>query len=154
MSIAEELKITLCYQGLANAVDCDVVNMENFHRGAFVITHTGANDTDLVLALYESDDVSKSNTAAITTACPFYLDIDAGTSSDTLVRQTDAYAKTIDPATENGVVAVFEIDPAILSDGYPCVYVSDSGGHASNYCTIHFIGEPRHRSASLPSAIA
>jgi len=151
--IAETTKITLCYQGVANAVDCDVINMSDFHSGAFGIIHTGANDTDLVLALYESDDVSKSATAAITTACPFYLDIDAGTSSDTLVAQTSAYAKTIDPATEDGVVAVFEIDPTILSSGYPCVYVSDSGGHASNYCTILFLGEPRHKSSSLPSAI-
>jgi len=154
MSIAEEIKVSLLYQGLANAVDCDVVNMEGFHRGAFVIIHTGANDTDLVLALYESTNVAKGATSAITTAMPYYLDADAGTTSDTLVRQTDAYAKTIDPATEDGVVAVFEVDPSILSDGYKCAYVSDSGGNAGNYCTILFMGEPRYKSDSLPTAIA
>jgi hypothetical protein len=151
---SENVKITLCYQGLANAVACDVINMEQFLHGAFVVVHTGANDTDLTLSLYEATDVAAGTNAAITTAVPFYLDSDAGTSSDTLVKQTAAYSKAIDPATMNGVVMVFEVDPAILSDGYPCVYLADSGGNSGNYCTILFIGEPRYKGATLPTAIA
>jgi len=154
MIFSDEVKITKCYQGAANAVDCDIINMENFTHGAFVVVHTGAADTDLVLSLYESDDVAGSTTAAITTAVPLYADTDMGTTSDTLVAQTSDYDYTINTGEAPNQMVVFEIDPAILSDGYPCVYVSDSGGNASNTCTILFMGVPRYKGDSLPTAIA
>lgn len=152
-SFPSNYKTVLLYQGAANAVSCDVVSMKNFHRGWFLVTHTGANDTDLVLSLYQATDVAAGTNAAVTTTQPNWLDADAGTTSDVLVAQTAAYTKTIDPATENGVVWVLEVDPAILTAGYDCVYLGDSGGHANNICTIHFIGEPRYKQASLPAAI-
>lgn len=152
-SLPEELKVVLCYQGAANAVACDVVSMKNFHKGWFKVVHTGANDTDLILSLYEATNVAAGTNAAVTTACPNWLDADAGTTSDVLAAQTDAYTITIDPATQNGVVWIIEVDPAILSDGYDCVYLGDSGGHASNICTIEFWGVPRYAQASLPAAI-
>ncbi|MBU0492233.1 MAG: hypothetical protein KKB13_10340 [Chloroflexi bacterium] len=153
MSFAQTHKVVLCYQGAANAVACDVVSMKHFAKGTFLVTHTGANDTDLVLSLYEATDVAAGTNAAVTTACPVWLDADAGTTSDVVALGTAAYTKTIDPATENGVVWMIEVDPSILSSGYDCVYLSDSGGHGSNVCTILFIGEPRYAGATLPAAI-
>lgn len=152
-SLAEELKIVACYQGAANAVACDVVSMKNFHKGWFVVYHTGANDTDLALSLYEATDVAAGTNAAVTTACPNWLDADAGTTSDQLAAQTDAYSLTIDPATQNAVLWVLEVDPAILSAGYDCVYLADANGHASNFCSILFVGQPRYKQATLPAAI-
>lgn len=154
MLFSENLKIVKLYQGAANAVDCDVVNMENFTSGAFVITHTGSSDTDLVLTLYEATDVAAGTNAAITTTVPIYADLDMGTSSDTLVRQTDAYSWTVDTGNYPNQMVVIEVDPSILSAGYPCVYLDDSGGNASNTCTILFLGEPRYKGDTLPTAIA
>ena len=152
-SLAENLKIVALYQGAANAVSCDVVSMKHFHKGWFVVYHTGANDTDLVLSLYQATDVAAGTNAAVTATCPNWLDSDAGTTSDVLVAQAAAYSLTIDPATQNGVVWVLEVDPAILTAGYDCVYLADSGGHASNICSILFVGEPRYQGANLPAAI-
>lgn len=153
-NISENVKISKLYQGAANAVACDVVNMELYNHGAFVVIHTGANDTDLVLSLYEATTVAAGTNAAITTAVPIYLDADMGTSSDIVAATTAGYTYTIDPATQNGVMLIFEIDPAILSEGYPCVYLSDSGGHSSNIVTILFVGEPKEKGATLPAAIS
>ena len=152
-NISETRKITLLYQGAANAVACDVVSMKNFHHGAFVAVHTGSSDTDLTLSLYEATSVAAGTNQAITKTVPLYVDADAGTSSDTLVRQADAYAYTIDTGVSANQVVVFEVDPSILSDGYDCVYLAGSGGNASNVCTILFVGEPRYSGGSLPSAI-
>jgi hypothetical protein len=153
-NISENVKITKCYQGAANAVACDVINMEQFLHGAFVVIHTGSSDTDLVLTLYEATDVAAGTNAAITTTCPIYVDLDMGTSSDTLGATTAAYAYTVDTGVAPNQMVVIEVDPAILSAGYPCVYLADSGGNASNTCTILFVGVPRQTGATLPTAIA
>jgi hypothetical protein len=152
-SVSEQVKVTLLYQGAANAVACDVVSFKNFHHGAFVVMHSGSSDTDLVLSLYEATTVAAGTNQAITTAVPLYVDADMGTSSDTLVRQTDAYAYTIDTGVSANQMVVFEVDPSILSDGYDCVYLADSGGNASNTVTILFVGAPRYSGATLPTAI-
>jgi len=154
LNFSENVKFTLCYQGAANAVACDVINMELYNHGAFVVVHTGANDTDLTLSLYEASSVAPSNTAAITTAVPIYIDIDAGTTSDVVSATTAAYSYAINPAGENGLILIFEIDPTILSAGKNCVYLADSGGNSGNYCTILFLGEPKEKGAALPAAIS
>ena len=154
MNFSENVKIVKCYQGAADSVACDVINMENFLSGAFVVVHTGASDEDLTLSLYEATDVAAGTNAAVTTACPLYADTDIGTTSDVLVKQTSDYDFTIDTTTLKNQMWVIEIDPAILSDGYPCVYLADSGGHASNVCTILFLGEPRFKGETLVTAIA
>jgi hypothetical protein len=152
-SLPENVKISLLYQGLANAVACDVVSMKNFHKGWFVVIHTGAADTDLTLTLYEATDVAAGTNAAVTKTCPIWVDLDAGTTSDTLAATTAAYAYTIDTGVAPNQIMVLEWDPAKHTAGYDCVYLADSGGHASNYCTILFAGEPRDQGATLPSAI-
>jgi hypothetical protein len=152
-TFSENVKISVLNVSAANAVDCDVVDMSKFNYGAFVVIHNGSTDTDLTLSLYESDDVGESNTAAVTTVCPIYEDV-YGTSSDVLTKGTSAYAFAIDPATEGSYVGIMEIDPAILSQGYPCVYLEESGGSASNTVTILWVGDPKIKAASLASAIA
>jgi hypothetical protein len=155
ITFPSDFKVVGLYQGAANAVACDVVSMKNFLKGWFIVHHTGANDTDLTLSLYQATDVAAGTNKAVTTACPNWLDEDQGTSSDVAVKQTAAYSLVIDPATQNGVLWILQVDPAILdvASGYDCVYLSDSGGHASNICEILFVGLPRYAQASLPAAI-
>lgn len=151
---AENVKISKLYQGAANAVACDIVDMSNFSKGAFVVIHSGASDTDLVLSLYEATTVGGSTASAVTTTCPIYVDTDMGASSDTVVATTAAYSYTIDTGNYPNSMVIMEIDPSILSQGYPCVYLSDSGGNASNTCTILFLGVPKVKGQALPSAVA
>ncbi len=154
-SLPQEVKMVMLYQGVADGVTCDVVSMKNFHKGWFVVTHTGSSDTDLTLSLYEATDVAAGTNAAITTAQPLWLNTTLGTSGDTLTRSTDAYSYTINTtaAGDRAQMVVFEIDPAILSAGYDCVYLADSGGHNSNLVNITFFGVPRFTQATLASAI-
>lgn len=143
----------LLFQGAANAVVCDVMSMKNVSRAWFLVVHSGANDTDLTLQLTEATDVAAGTNAAVTKACPIWRDNDAGTTSDTLVVQTDDDNIVIDPATQNAVVAVIEWDPAKHTDGYDCVYLADSGGHASNIVTIVGLTEMKYQQGTPPSVI-
>ena len=154
--LSENIKISKLYSGAADAVDCDVVNMENFISGSFVVIHTGSADGDLTLSLYEASSIAPSNAQAITTAVPLAVDTDMGIASDTLVAQTAAYSYVINTtgAGDRNQMVCFDVDPAILSAGFPCVYLADSGGHGSNNVVILFIGQPKYKSASLPTALA
>jgi hypothetical protein len=152
-TFSENLKISYLYQGAANAVACDVVDTSEYNYGAFVVLHTGSSDTDLVLTLYEATDVAAGTNAAITTAVPIYHNTDV-TSADILSATTADYDYTIDTGNYPNSMVVFEIDPAILSQGYPCVYLADSGGNASNVCTILWVGDPKVKGATQLSAIA
>jgi hypothetical protein len=150
----ESHKTVLCYQGAANAVACDVISCKNANKVWFVVIHSGANDTDLTLQLTEATDVAAGTNSAVTVGCPIWRDNDAGTTSDVLVRATtDDDNIVIDPATENAVVAVIEWDPAKHTAGYDCVYLADSGGHASNTCTILAVIDSKVKGASLPAFI-
>jgi hypothetical protein len=153
ISLPHQMPPRLLYQGAANAVACDVVSCKNATKVTFVVVHTGAADTDLVLTLYEATDVAAGTNAAITKTCPIWSDLDAGTSSDTLVRQTDAYAWTVNTGDAPNQVTVIEWDPAKHSDGYDCVYLADSGGNAANICTILAFVEMAYQGATPPSVI-
>ena len=144
----QDVKPVLLYQGAANAVACDYISLKNVMKFWFLVTHTGANDTDLVLTVKEATSVAGGSVQTIGRTVQIWLDADAGTTSDTLVRQTDATGYTIDPATQDGVQIVFQIDPAYLSAGFDCVNLGDSGGHASNICTIHAICEMNFQMAT------
>lgn len=153
-TFSENVKVTMLYHGLANAVDVDIVDMSEFNYGAFVILHTGAGDTDLTFTLYEADTVAPANEAAITTTVPIYINLDP-TAADVLSKTTSAYAYTINTGVAPNQMVVFEIDPSILSQGYPCCYPKDDdGGNVGNYVTVLFIGDPKTKGATLASAIA
>lgn len=149
----EQCKIVKCYQGAANAVACDVVSMKNVHKAWFVVVHTGEADTDLVLSLYEATDVAAGTNAAITKACPIWVDTDMGTSSDTLARTTDDYDYTIDTGVAPNQMVVIEWDPAKHTSGYDCVYLADSDGNSSNTCTILCVLDMRYKADQPPTAI-
>lgn len=152
-NLPEGAKIVGCYNGLANGVACDVVSMKTLQKGWFVVYHVGANDTDLVLTVKEATDVAAGTNQTITKDCRAWLDADQGATSDVVAETTAGTAFTIDPLTQNGVLLIIEIDPALLSEGYDCVFLGDAGGHAGNYCSILFVGVPKYAGASLPAVI-
>ncbi len=153
MQISQTHKIVHCFQGAANAVDCDVVSMKNFHRGAFIVAHRGAADTDLVLTVKEAKTVAKGDAQTVANNVDIYIDTDVGTTSDVLLQTTAAKTYTIDTGVAPDQLVVFEIDPDALSAGFDCVYLDDSGGNASNTVNITFVGVPRYPGYPLASAI-
>lgn len=138
----------------ANAVACDYICTKNFHKVWFIIQHySGGGDTDLVLSLTEATDVAAGTTSAVTATFPIWSDTNAGTASDTLVKQTDAASYTIDTGAGTDYLVVIEWDPCKHTEGYDCLTVSDSGGNASNYVSIMAVGQPRYQQATPPTAI-
>ena len=149
----EDCHITNLYTGAANAVACDIISLKNAHKCWIMFHHTGSSDTDLVLTLNEATDVAGGTSAAITVACPIWVDGDAGSASDTLVRGTDTYAYTINTGDNPIQLGVWEIDPTIFSDGYDCLKITDSGGNASNVVSIFAITDPRQKADQTASNI-
>ena len=90
LKFPQDVKPVLLFQGAANAVACDYISLKNVMACWLLVTHTGANDTDLVLTVKEASDVAGTGVQTIGRTVPIWLDADAGTTSDTLVRQTDA----------------------------------------------------------------
>ena len=154
--IPQGVKPVLLYSGAANAVACDVINTKYINKLWFLIYHYGANDTDLTLQLQEATDVAAGTNQAIATACPIWRDNDAGVASDTLVLQTADDNIVIDPATAGSVLAVIEWDPAKHDhvDGFGCIYLADSGGHADNTVQIFALCEMKYQDAAPPTVIA
>ena len=141
-TLPQQIKPVLLFSGAANAVVCDTVSLKNVLKGWWLIFHAGANDTDLVLTPTQVTDVASATNKATGTTHRIWKDVDASTTSDTLVAQTDAASLTIDPATQNPVLAIIEVDPDLHLDrenSYDCVYLADSGGHASNTVQIFFL---------------
>lgn len=131
----------------------DYISCKNAHKVWFVISHSGANDTDITFGLKEATDVAAGTNAAVSATFPIWLDADHGTTSDALVRQTDAASLVIDPATQGSALAVFEWDPALHTAGYDCIAVTGSGGNASNNVLVMAFIAERYPSATPPTAI-
>src|SRR3990167_9469898 len=111
-TLPQQLKPVLLFSGAANAVTCDTVSLKNILRFWWLIYHAGANDTDLTLTPTQATDVASGTNKATSTTHVIWKDVDAGTTSDTLVAQTAAASLVIDPATEDPVVAIIEVDLA------------------------------------------
>jgi hypothetical protein len=154
-TLPENLKSVLLYQGAADAVASDIVSLKNANKAWIQVIHSGSSDTDLVLTLAEVTAVAGSPVAfsADGKKGPIWADTDMGTSSDTLVRQTDGYTYTIDTGVAPNQMVFFEVDPAKLSAGYDCLTLTDSGGNASNTVTIIAWLDSRFKDNALPTAI-
>jgi len=76
-----------------------------------------------------------AGTNAVIPAMPIWANEDV-VASDTLVAQTPAANYTTAAVAKKKLV-VFEIDPVLLTDGYPCVYVIlSNSAQATNFATI------------------
>jgi len=138
----------------ANALTSDYISCKNAQKVWFVIQHYGGGgDTDITLGLQEATAVDGTGAAAVTETFPIWVDTDAGTSSDALVRQTDAASYKIDTGAGADCLLVFEWDPAKFSSGYDCIMVTDSGGNGSNIISVLALIENRYPSATPPTAI-
>jgi hypothetical protein len=150
-NLPEELKVVQLNTSAANAVACDVISCKTANKVWFLIHHTGANDTDLTLTLTEYTAVGGS-ASTVTVTCPIWTMIPS-TANDEWTRATDAAAVAIDPATQSPFMAIIEWDPAKHTEGYDCITLADSGGHASNTCVVLALVDTKYKSTSPPSVI-
>lgn len=132
----------------------DYISCKNAHKVWFVIHHySGGGDTDLVVSLKEATDVAAGTSAAVTATVPIWADSDHGTTSDGLVRQTDAANFTIDTGAGTDYLVVIEWDPALHTSGYDCIAVVATGGNANNIVAVLAVMETRYPADQPPTAI-
>jgi len=138
----------------ANALSLgDYICCKNVQKAWAIITHVGANDTDLTLEFRQAADVADTDGVDVTKTFPIWSDVDAGTGSDTLVRQTDAATYVIDPATMNPVMVVMEWDPQKFAAGLDCIAVKGNAGHASNNVHVLWVLAMRYSGMPFPTVI-
>lgn len=136
----------------ANAVACDYVSLKNVLRGWILVEHFGANDTDLVLTPNQATAVAGTGAKATSAVHRMWALDDPTTSFDDWVEVTAAASYTIDPATQNPLYLLIEVDPAIhldVSGGFDCITLADSGGHASNHVVVLFIAEMKDQGEAV-----
>lgn len=132
-------------------VTSDVVSLKNAIRATIIVHLTQAVGHASVVSLRQATDVAAGTTAA-GPASQAWLNEDVA-ASDTLVKQTDAAAITVTNNIKNKMV-VFEVDPAALTEGYDCVYVTiGDSSQATNLCSIEAIIKSNYQRATPPAAI-
>lgn len=138
----------------ANALGtCDYVSCKNMHKLWVILHHYSAGgDTDLVLTINEGDDVTPTNSAAITVACPIWYNLDTS-AGDTFTRATDAYTFTVDTGAGKDQIWILEWDPAKFSAGYDTFALASSGGNASNLVSVLYVASMRYKSDTPPTII-
>jgi hypothetical protein len=132
-------------------VTSGVISLKNAVKAWIVAELNNATGFAEVISLRQSTTIA-AGTSAAGPAVPIFVNEDVA-ATDTLVQQADAAAfATANVAKLKQVI--FEIDPAKLTDGYPCVYVtlSDSS-QAGNYCSVTAYLESRYGANPPPTAI-
>ena len=132
-------------------ITSDIVSLKNAIKATFIVALTQAVGHATVVALRQSTNVSAGATAA-GPASRILANEDVA-ASDTLVAQTAAASYTVTNDIKKKQI-VIEVDPASLTDGYPCVYltISDSS-QATNFANIECLIETNYQRATPPAAI-
>jgi hypothetical protein len=129
------------------------VSLKNAFKAYVVLHITQGNAATILLSLLQASAIAGTGSKAITTA-RVWSNLDVSTS-DALVRQTDAATYTTDVAVKTKIV-VFEIDPAALdvANGFDCITVSTGASNVANITQATFFLTPlRYPSATPPSAV-
>jgi len=132
-------------------VTSDVISLKNAIRATIIVDLTQAAGHATVVSLKQATDVAAGTNAA-GPASQIWANEDVA-ASDALVKQTDAASFTVNNSIKKKQV-VIEVDPAALTDGYDCVYVtlSDSS-QATNFVNANAIIRSNFQRATPPAAI-
>ena len=104
-----------------------------------------------MFSLKQATDVAAQTNAAGPTSL-LWANEDAA-ATDTLVAQTAAASYTVTSDIKKKMI-VFEVDPAALTDGYDCVYVTASdSSQATNFANIEILIRSNFQRATPPAAI-
>lgn len=133
------------------AITSDVISLKNAIRATVIVDLTQAVGHASVVSVRQATAVDGVTNAA-GPVCQAWLNEDVA-SSDTLVKQTDAAAITVTNNIKKKQI-VFEIDPAALTDGYDCVYVTvGDSSQATNFANITALVRTNFQQATPPAVI-
>ncbi len=132
-------------------ITTDVVSLKNAVRATFIVSLTQAVGHATAIALKQATDVAAGTNAAGPTS-KIWANEDVA-ASDTLAAQTDAASYTVTANVKKKQI-VIEVDPAALTDGYDCVYLtlSDSS-QATNFANVECLIRSHFQQATPPAAI-
>ena len=139
-------------------IDCDIISCKNAHKVTIIIDFLQAATNATSVSLVESLSVAGTTTSAVTATSIWWKNPDIS-STDTLVRQTDAAAFTATAGTTNQHV-VIEWDPAkhtqatATVDAFDCIQcVIATSGESGNFAVVNYIVHERYKQATPPSSI-
>lgn len=133
------------------SITSDAISLKNAIKAWIVIEYTQAAGHATTPTLRQATDVAIGTNAAGPTARIWANEDTAAT--DTLVAQTAAASYAVAADVKNKQV-VFEIDPATLTDGYPCIYFTQAtSSQATNFMSATAYILTNFQQATPPSAI-
>lgn len=133
-------------------VTSDVVSLKNAIKATFIVSLTQAVGHATAIAVRQATDVAAGTNAAGPSTTKSWLNEDVA-ASDTLVKQTDGASVTVTNNVKKKQI-VFEVDPASLTDGYDCVYLTAAdSSQATNFINIEALIETSYQQATPPAAI-
>ena len=114
-------------------VNTDVVDAGEATRLQFIVSFGVITGDTCTVPLYECDNTTPSNSTAI--AFNYRLSATVGTD---LMGAITAVASTgyVAPATVDGMAVLVDVDPAMLSEGFPYVKVGLVTGGSMSECVV------------------
>lgn len=134
-------------------VTCDYVNLKNAVRCTVEVDLTQAVAHATAITIEQATTVAGGGTTAITNVVPIWQNAAVSTTSDTLVRATDAVSLSVAADIAKKKV-IFQVDPTTLADGFDCItcILSDSS-QATNLVNVNYHIQTTRAQATPPSAI-
>jgi hypothetical protein len=127
------------------------VTLKNAVKAWLILNFTQAVGFASTPTIKQATDVAIGTNAAGPT-CRIWSNLDVATT-DTLVERTAAASYALSTATTNMLV-IFEIDPALLTDGYDVVYCTiATSSQASDFVSGEWVLQTNFVQTTPPSAI-
>lgn len=135
------------------AVTCDYISLKDAHRVWVIASLLQAASHATALGITEATNVSAGSAAALTgKTFPIWKCADVSTS-DALVRGTDAATVSATAGTTNQIL-VLEVDPSKLSAGFDCIAATlTASSEATNFVSVIYVIETRYPQSTPPTAI-
>jgi len=153
ISLPEKYKIVqlYCGQGTTALVTSDVVSLKNAQMCWIVVNFDCTASSNPATIVYQDVSVAGAAGVGLVNTVPIWSNLNTA-ATDTLVRRTDALNYTPGASAYYKQV-IFEIDPASLTAGYDCIYVTVGALAATEALSVEAFLETRYPQATPPAAI-
>lgn len=134
------------------AVTGDYISTKGFKKIWVMFQFKQAASHATVCSIKEATKVDGTSADAIAVTMPNWKNADISTS-DTLVRGTDAATVTLTAGTTDQVV-IIEVDPVILSADHDCITsYTTASSEGTNFVSTTYFGLARYPGETPPTAI-
>lgn len=133
-------------------VTCDYVSLKNAKRCTVIVSLSNGTGFANAITIEQATAVAPTGSTAITLVVPIWTNEAVSTTSDTLVRDTDAVSKSVNNSISDKMV-VFQIDPETLADGFDVITCKiDDSSQAANLVDVTYLLEMNYAQGTPPSA--